>query len=195
MEQRQLDERRLREEVLAGDENAWRSLYSTYFRPIYAYVYVRTGGNVAETEDLVQDCWMVAVRRIKSFDPDKGNFGAWLLGIAEKVMLNRRRRAGRTQAAMVDALRTRREPRSPAQGIATADAVGAGLAALPEAYREVLLAKYEDGLSVAEIAGRRGSTPKAVESLLTRARNAFKKVYGTLNSEPANIGTGDTRDE
>ena len=43
--------------------------------------------------------------------------------------------------------------------------------------KAVLRAKYLDGRSMAEIAAAWGETPKAVESLLTRARQAFREAY------------------
>ena len=51
------------------------------------------------------------------------------------------------------------------------------LARLPAHYRSVLEAKYLEGLTVNEIADANGSTPKAVESLLGRAREKFAEVY------------------
>jgi len=51
------------------------------------------------------------------------------------------------------------------------------VASLPEHYEAVLRAKYLDGQSVAAIAAERDESPKAVESLLTRARQAFRDVY------------------
>ena len=55
--------------------------------------------------------------------------------------------------------------------------VGAAMASLQPAYRLVLDLKYVSGLSVKEIAERLQKTPKAVESSLTRAREAFQKVF------------------
>jgi RNA polymerase sigma-70 factor, ECF subfamily len=55
--------------------------------------------------------------------------------------------------------------------------IGATLEALPERQEEVLRAKYLEGLSVAEIAADWNETPKAVESLLSRARAAFRSLY------------------
>jgi RNA polymerase sigma-70 factor (ECF subfamily) len=59
-----------------------------------------------------------------------------------------------------------------------AERVAAALAGLPERYEGVLRMKYLDRLSVAEIAATSGETEKAVESLLTRARAAFREAYG-----------------
>jgi RNA polymerase sigma-70 factor, ECF subfamily len=52
--------------------------------------------------------------------------------------------------------------------------------ALPERYGEILEWKYVDGLSVREIAGRLQLHEKATESLLTRARVAFREAISEL---------------
>ncbi len=51
------------------------------------------------------------------------------------------------------------------------------LARLPAHYRTVLEAKYLQGLSVREMAEAHGRTAKAIESLLSRAREKFALVY------------------
>ncbi len=58
-----------------------------------------------------------------------------------------------------------------------AEQVAMALAELPEHYEAVLRAKYLDGLDVASIALRQGASAKAVESLLSRAREAFRAAY------------------
>jgi RNA polymerase sigma-70 factor, ECF subfamily len=65
--------------------------------------------------------------------------------------------------------------------------VAAALDALAEREEAVLRAKYLDGMSVAEIASLRGETPKAIESLLSRARRAFRRVYQGPGDEYAEI--------
>ena len=51
------------------------------------------------------------------------------------------------------------------------------LAELSPRYEQVLRAKYLDGLSVQAMADEWGETPKAIESLLSRARQAFRETY------------------
>jgi DNA-directed RNA polymerase specialized sigma24 family protein len=58
--------------------------------------------------------------------------------------------------------------------------IGATLTALPPQWERVLRWKYREGLSVAEIARRLAASPKAAESLLGRARAAFKEMYRQL---------------
>src|SRR5262249_367547 len=58
-----------------------------------------------------------------------------------------------------------------------AQRIAQALARLPERQEVVLRVKYLDGLSVAGIAQEWGETPKAVESLLTGAGQAFREAY------------------
>jgi RNA polymerase sigma-70 factor (ECF subfamily) len=58
--------------------------------------------------------------------------------------------------------------------------VHTALDSLPPRYSQVLEMKYLDNLPVKEIADRMNLRPKAAESLLTRARNSFRKSYARL---------------
>jgi RNA polymerase sigma-70 factor (ECF subfamily) len=60
--------------------------------------------------------------------------------------------------------------------------IALALAELSPRYEQVLRAKYLDGLSVQVIAEQSGETPKAIESLLTRARQAFREAYQNAES-------------
>jgi RNA polymerase sigma-70 factor (ECF subfamily) len=54
--------------------------------------------------------------------------------------------------------------------------IRAALLCLSPEHRDVLLKKYLEGHSVAEIADRTGRTAKAVESLLSRARERLRAL-------------------
>ena len=71
MNARNWEERGLREAVLAGDEAAWRVLYDRCFTPLYMHVYFRAGRDVHRTEEVVQECWLVAVKRNTRSVPPK----------------------------------------------------------------------------------------------------------------------------
>ena len=177
-------ERLLRSAVLAGDQRAWRAWYDQSYEPLGRYVHWRSGGLEDLAEEVVQETWLVAVRRIRSFDPRQGSFLAWLRGIAANVLRNRLR--GR---------RARARRKEPFQGEAEtnvsvdrelirrerAERIAAALADLPGHYEAVLRAKYLEGATLAQIAEASGQTPKAVESLLTRARQAFRERYQDLD--------------
>lgn len=171
-------ERAIRDAVLAGDGAAWRAWYDEHFARLAEYARWRCGGLAELAEDVIQEAWLTAVRRLRSFDPARGPFFAWLCGIAANAARNavrgRRRFLRRTRP-----LEATPHPPAPDGAAARekAERVAAALAALPDRYEAALRAKYLDRLSVEEIAAERGETPKAVESLLTRARQAFREAY------------------
>jgi RNA polymerase sigma-70 factor (ECF subfamily) len=169
-------ERGLRDAALAGDETAWRALYEDAFAALHGYALWRCGGLRDRADDVTQETWLTAVRRLRAFDPGRGDFASWLRGIAANLLRNlyrKERRGG--QVRLLDGA----APTAP-DGIAArerAEVVVAALASLPDHYEAVLRAKYLDGLAVADIAAVSGMTEKAVESLLTRARQAFRGAH------------------
>ena len=174
-------ERGLRDAVLSGDEAAWKALYDSCFDRLWAYIYYRAQRNTHRAEEAIQETWLVAVRRIRRFDPDRGTFEQWLHGIAENVLRNEGRRwwrRARTETSgEVDAAAATQRP------VALVELVALVMTGLPAQYQAVLRAKYEAQLPVAEIAQRWNVSPKAVESLLSRARAAFRQDYERLDQE------------
>ncbi len=175
MSERIWRERGLREAVAAGDQRAWQAWYADEYAPLERYVLWRSGSLRDLADDVLQETWLTAVRRIRKFDPELGTFHQWLCGIATNAIRN--------------ALRSRRRrPAEPLSGNeASADSliererserIALALSALPERFESALRLKYLDGHTVAEIATASGETEKAVESLLTRARIAFREAYG-----------------
>ena len=89
-------ERLLRSAVLAGDQRAWQAWYDQSYGPLCRYVHWRSGGLEDLAEEVIQETWLVAVRRVRRFDPGRGSFLAWLRGIAANVLRNRLRARART---------------------------------------------------------------------------------------------------
>jgi RNA polymerase sigma-70 factor (ECF subfamily) len=179
-------ERGLLAAVLAGDERAWRTWYAESFEPLHAYVHWRCAGLRDLVEDMLQDTWLTAVRRIRTFDPEQGSFAGWLRGIAANLLRNhlRRRQLRTCIPAAAATARTAEPADSELERRDQAERIARALAGLPERYEAVLRAKYLDGRSMAEIAAEGRETVKAVESLLTRARQAFRDAYLKLEQSP-----------
>ncbi len=168
----------LRRAVLAGDESAWRAWYDESFDALFAYVLWRCGGLRDAADEVVQETWLTAVRRVRRFDPAAGPFAAWLRGIAANLLRNRFRRARRRDALAPVAGRSTEPADAEAMRREQAERVAAALADLSARHEAVLRAKYLEGRAVADIAAEWKESPKAVESLLTRAREAFRAAYG-----------------
>ncbi|HVK10104.1 MAG TPA: sigma-70 family RNA polymerase sigma factor [Gemmataceae bacterium] len=171
-------ERGLRDAVLRGDDRAWRAWYDAEHPGLEAYVLWRCGGLRDAADDVLQETWMTAVRKMRAFDPAAGSFRQWLCGIAANVVRNylrsRRRRTARQEALTGEEIRAD----SAAPDRERAERIAAALAAMPDRYEAVLRMKYVDRMTVAAMAATNGETEKAVESLLSRARAAFREAYG-----------------
>ena len=181
----------LRDRILAGDEQAAESFFGRHLDTLYEFVHYRVGGDRALAEDVVQDTMLVALERLSAFD-GRSSLHTWLCGIAKnKLRAHRRKR----RPVLVEDLLSEADPEIDAiltqidreplpdwilERHETQELVGATLSSLPPDYRSVLVDKYLDGLSVKEIATRRGQGSKAAESSLHRARLAFSKVFQLL---------------
>jgi RNA polymerase sigma-70 factor (ECF subfamily) len=169
------EDRALAEAAGRGDENAWRVLFDRHADAAYRYAYVRTGRRPERAEEAVQEAWLIAVRRLGSFDAARGSFGGWLQGILENVLANQWRKWARR-----DARETTLE--SAAEMVRDAqpqmdDGLALAFTEISVEYQDAIRAKYVDGYSMQEIAERWQRTPKAIESLLGRARLALREAY------------------
>lgn len=173
MAERAWHEQGLRDAALAGNADAWRMLVEQHAEPVRRYLAWRLGGSLSVVDDLTQESWLIAARSLRQFAPERGAFQHWLFGIAGNVCRNHLR--GRRHS--------RQRPYSPDLEPAgddtdhQAERVAEALAELPTHYEQLLRAKYFEGASMECIAHEQGQTAKAIESLLTRARAAFRELY------------------
>ncbi|MGE3807067.1 MAG: RNA polymerase sigma factor [Gemmataceae bacterium] len=173
-----IHERGLLHAVLAGDEDAWRLWYERSFRDLQYYVSWRTGSLTELVDEVMQETWLIAIKRLRSFEPEQGSFQGWLRGIAANVIRNQLRRREHVRRRSSPVLE---EVPAPASNDPERDErawrVAHALASLSERHEQVLRAKYLEQQSVAEIAANLQQSSKAIESLLTRARQAFRDAY------------------
>lgn len=176
---RQHREEALQRAVLAGDETAWRQWYDETFESVGRFVAWRLRGRTDGFDEILQETWIVAVKRIRDFDPRRGTFLDWVRGIAANVLRNQARKARTlsTKPLLEDVEQPSNRVAAEAAA-ARLDRIGEVLQFLPGRYADVLRQKYLEQRSVAEIATSWNETTKAVESLLTRARQAFRDAFG-----------------
>jgi RNA polymerase sigma-70 factor (ECF subfamily) len=171
-------EERRRAAVLAGDEHAWREWYDATFDDLRAFAHWRCAGLKDVVDEVVQETWLVAVRRIRAFDPRRGSFRSWLWGIAGNVVRDcLRARSARRRVVPLSGGAHVEPDSADAAASDRAERIARTLAGLAPRHEQVLRAKYLERMSVQAIAEQWGESPKAVESLLTRARLAFREAY------------------
>jgi RNA polymerase sigma-70 factor (ECF subfamily) len=186
--------------ILGGDEGAFQDLFDRYFPRLYRFVLARVGHDPDTARDIVQQTFCNAIGQLDSYRGEAALY-TWFCQICRNVLADYFRSKGR--AGNVTLLEDHPNARAILESLAAPVSdepetgvwreqvhriVEATLDSLPGRYGEVLEWKYIDGLSVAEIASRLEVGPKAAESLLTRAREAFRDaIVGLFGA------TGDLR--
>lgn len=153
------------------DPDAFGELYERYVDRIYSYVYYRTG-NAAEAEDLTAKIFMRAMRHIPSYDDRGLPFSAWLYRIARNLVANWHRDRSRRQIIALDDIAHWRvgseSPELQAQLLEDRDFLLEAVRRLPSDRQELLILKFVDQLSNAEIGDIMGRSEGAIKSLYHR---------------------------
>ncbi len=144
---------------------------------VYGFVFARCGADEAVAQDIAQETMVEVVRHRASFD-GRAEALTWVCGIARHKVadhVRRKYREERRRLRLVESAPS--EVEEPEAEAMTHQAVVETLRALPEGQRVALAMHYLDGYSVREIAERLERSESAVESLLTRGREGFKKHW------------------
>ena len=201
------DERELVAAMLAGDERAFTLFFETYFPRVYRFALPRLNRNADATKDVVQATLVKAMRAIGDWRGEAALF-TWLCQICRRQIADHVR-SQRRHSAKVVLIEDSAEVRAALESIEAPEAddpfrgadraelhrlVHAVLDRLPHRYGEALEWKYVEGRSVEEIGQRLGIGQTAAQSLLARARVAFREgleaVFGASASDVlASLGT------
>lgn len=189
------DDLALVERMQAGEESAFDEFAARCFEPLYRFASARLAGDRDATLDAVQSTLARAIPRLGSYRGE-APLVAWLCACCrnEILMRARHRRSAPDEVELDDGLAATLEPaagfhaarpESADRALLRAEEaarVHAALDLLPERHARALEWKYLERLPVREIAARLELSEKAAESLLTRARNAFRSGYRDLEA-------------
>lgn len=142
----------------------------------------------AEAEDLAQEAFVRAFLRIREATPDT-TFGPWLRTILTRLCFNHRRDArARQKTAGADDEPGRTNVPSSARS-----AVEWTLAQLSYPYREILVLRFVEEMTVLEIAEALSLGESAVKMRLTRARDRFHEVFAGEHATPKPMAAAEDR--
>ncbi|WP_207209891.1 sigma-70 family RNA polymerase sigma factor [Tropicimonas sp. IMCC6043] len=155
------------------DRAAFAALFA-HFAPRVKGFLIRSGLGVAQAEDCTQDVMATLWQKAAQFDPGRATVSTWIFTIARNRKIDILRRHARPEP---EDLPWGPEP-EPEQAEALgrqqeAERLGAALAALPQAQRELVEAAYFGDLSQSEIAEKTGLPLGTVKS---RLRLALEKL-------------------
>ena len=184
------DDRELVAAVRAGDDSAFEELYRRYHHRVAAFVRGMVRDD-ARAEDLAQDAFFSALRRMRATDAPIA-FKPWIFEIARNAAIDHWRRTGRAEEVSVDAQGLlRRSDRSrlaaappPETAVIDRERLGhlrGALDELPEVQTRVLVMRELEGMSYREIAERLDLSRSSVESALFRARRRLEAEYTDIS--------------
>jgi RNA polymerase sigma-70 factor (ECF subfamily) len=176
--------------LIRRDEAAWERFCRLYAHPLFGFVRYALRLDAETAEDVVQATLLRCVRSIATFDSRRGDLLGWLKAIARNESHTFLKRGGDRAAErpfavlppsiVEEILETLDQGDLPEEVLARRDLqllVQEVLISLVERQRRVLVMKYVEELRVAEIASHLSVSEKAVESLLSRAREAFRVAF------------------
>jgi RNA polymerase sigma-70 factor, ECF subfamily len=164
-------------------EGALVALYDMALPQVYGYLLPRCG-SVSIAEEVTAETFMAAVTAAKlGTVPDLTL--AWLVGVARHKLVDHWRRMEREDRSLAAVHGGQDTVDDPWDARIDADVAHTALSALPPPQRAALTLRYLDGLPVAEVAGLLGRSVHATETLLVRARAAFRRAYEESDSNDA----------
>jgi RNA polymerase sigma-70 factor (ECF subfamily) len=167
------------ERCLSGDEAAYGTLYDQYANTIYRLTYSMLQ-HKEDAEEVLQDSFEYAFRKLEQYDPDKSAFKTWLYRIAISRCRNKRRRKWLPSISLsqiaAQEINDDRTP-TPDEMLALTEEqrrVWLALAELTPKLRETAVLRYYDNLSYNEIGDILGIPSKTAESRMRLAHKALR---------------------
>ncbi|MBC7241224.1 MAG: sigma-70 family RNA polymerase sigma factor [Anaerolineae bacterium] len=171
-----VEERRLLEQAQCGDQQALASIFDRYYERIYAYIYRRTG-QASLAEDLAGEVFLRLVETLKLQRGPNLHLGAWLYRVAHNLVVDHfRRNAKAPTQSMEDWLVA--VPDDPLEHVEQEQlqaVVRQALRRLTPDQQQVIILKFVEGLSNAEVGLILGKPEGAVKSLQHRALAALRR--------------------
>jgi RNA polymerase sigma factor (sigma-70 family) len=172
------------EQAIAGDPEAWDTLFRRYQLPLYTFVFGLVHDHQVSL-DIVQDTFISALRHVGSLR-DPARFGSWLFGIAHQKSIQRWRKQSREEVGLDHyAALPNQDQDDPADLLIRKEQSEAFLQALdelPPTQRATLLLFFLEGFSIEEIATITGSQPGTVKSRLFYGKQTIRNKLNLSES-------------
>lgn len=187
---------KLAERLLKGDRASFDVFFNTYYPRLYRFALSRLDSDADLADETAQVVLCQALSKLKTYRGEAALF-TWLCTFCRYEISKQRRARARAQGdrPLVEddpAIRTAldsllsesaRDPDVEVYKGELQRLVSVTLDQLPSLYADALESKYVHDRSVREIATLIGKSEKATESVLTRAREAFREAFNTLTAE------------
>ncbi len=184
-----LDEKALIERAISGDADAFGELYSHHLDAIYRYVFFRIGEQ-QEAEDLTENVFLKAWEALPGYK-DYGNpFSSWLYRIAHNIVVDHHRRIKPVLGSSeIDLLDSHQDINADTLGLILdaeqIDELGKAIILLTQEQQQVIILRFIEGLSHAEISAIIGKNEGTCRMIQHRGLAALQKLLNgkSWNSE------------
>lgn len=193
-EQQQLDEAKILNRARKFDEEALTWVYQTYHDAIYRYIYHHLG-HAQTAQDLAADVFRRFLQALRNGGGPTRQLSAWLYRVAHNLIVDElRRRKHRDhdplEGPLSDTLAGDFESLDSLAGDALAmDRLRGALLHLTDEQRQVIILKFLEGRSNAEVAEITGKTVGAVKALQHRGLEALRIELSTSTTTTSNRST------
>jgi RNA polymerase sigma-70 factor (ECF subfamily) len=172
--------------AIGGDLDAFSLLYQQYVNRIYNYVYYRTS-SPQDAEDLTARVFQRALAHINRYE-DKGiPFSAWLYRIAHNLVANWHRDNTRSKEVSIEDQLDLRHPGEPPEAALVLnqenEVLLKAIRKLPAERQQLIILKFVDRLSNAEIGEIMNKSEGAIKSLYHRTLISLRVKIKKLNIE------------
>ena len=184
--------------ALRGSQDAYRELVKRFERPVYSLV-LRMVQDSATAEDLAQEVFVKAFRRLETYDP-QWKFSSWLFKIAHNTTIDHLRKGtpdtvpleaeedDRGSLASVLADESGEDPQAAAERRDLGRSLEKAIGRLRPEYRQAVLMFYVHGASYQEICEALGLPLGTVKTNLHRARKELAQAMTALGWGRAEAG-------
>jgi len=172
------------------EPEAVKRWFLEYADTVYTFVFYRVGKDAELADEVVQETFLYALKKIRHFNPKRGTMAVWLTYISKncikKALKERDRGISHFESwdkiddkllAIYKQLATTPLPEDVLERQETIALVHMTLSSIPGNYKEILEQRYFYEQPLVEIARMYQISEGAARSLLHRARIAFKATF------------------
>jgi RNA polymerase sigma-70 factor (ECF subfamily) len=163
-----------------GDTAAYLCLYEAYLDRIYRHIYYRVN-STSEAEDLTEQVFLTAWEAIKRGERRGTPFGTWLYRLAQTLVIGHNQ-AQRVTMQLDDAAEPERDETHVVEVVkaaAMAADVRTALVVLSPEHQQVIVLRFVDGLSHAEVSQIIGKSEDATQLIQHRALQGLGRILAS----------------
>ena len=182
-------------QVLGGDSTSYEDIVNRYKNTVFAIIY-RMVGQYQDAEDISQDVFVNVYRKLYQFDTDK-KFGPWIHRIAVNTCISYLRKRSKVVSISFDESYMQQyeeetaswsvSPQTEMEKAELKKEVEKAINELSDAYKLLIVLRYQMEYSNQEIADILGISKENVEVKTHRARKALRKIIQNKMAERGSI--------